>query len=175
SWNKCTFCELYKGEKFSLRPKEHVMEDIRAVRRCVEAIRKNELPGGDDWAYYSARNWVQNGMQSVFLQDANSMIVKPDVLVEILDFLRAQFPEIRRITSYARSHTISRIRDEDLKHIAEAGLNRIHIGMETGCDAVLKLVNKGTDKAAQILAGQRVKAAGIELSEYVMPGLGGME
>jgi hypothetical protein len=175
SWNKCTFCGLYKGEKFSLRPKEHVMEDIRAVKRCVEAIRANDFSGEKDWAYYSALGWMRNGMESVFLQDANSMIVKPDVMVELLTFLRRQFPEIRRITSYARSHTISRIGDEDLRRIAGAGLNRIHIGMETASDTVLELVRKGTDKARQILAGQRVRSAGIELSEYYMPGLGGME
>lgn len=175
SWNKCTFCGLYKGEKFSLRPKEHVMRDIRSVKLCVDAICDNSFSGEKDWAYFSALNWLKEGMKSVFLQDANSMIVKPDAMVELLTFLREQFPEIQRITSYARSRTISHISDENLKRIAEAGLNRIHIGMETASDTVLTLVKKGADKATHILAGQRIKAAGIELSEYYMPGLGGTE
>ncbi|NLT48792.1 MAG: radical SAM protein, partial [Clostridiales bacterium] len=68
-----------------------------------------------------------------------------------------------------------RISDEDMKRIADAGLNRIHIGMETGSDVILGLVKKGTTKAKQILAGQKVKAAGIQLSEYFIPGLGGNE
>ena len=57
--------------------------------------------------------------------------------------------------------------------MADAGLNRIHVGMESGSDKVLQLVHKGTDKATQILAGQKIKKAGIQLSEYYMPGLGG--
>ena len=52
-------------------------------------------------------------------------------------------------------------------------MNRIHIGMESGADAVLKKVKKGTDKATQVLAGQKIKRAGMELSEYYMPGIGG--
>ena len=175
SWNRCTFCGLYKGEEFSLRPTEHVLEDIRAVKRRVEAFGEGDYSGETDWAYYSALNWMKSGMASVFLQDANSLIVRPDALVEILTCLRRHFPQIRRITSYARSHTIVRISEADLTRIAQAGLNRIHIGMETGSDTLLKLVDKGTDKAQQILAGQKVKAAGIELSEYYMPGLGGVE
>ena len=45
--------------------------------------------------------------------------------------------------------------------------------MESGADAVLKLVRKGTTQRRHILAGRKVKAAGLELSEYYMPGLGG--
>jgi len=114
----------------------------------VEAIRGTDFSGEKDWAYYSALGWMRKGMESVFLQDANSMIIKPDVMVELLTFLRQQFPEIRRITSYARSHTISRISEEDLRRIAEVGLNRVHIGMETASDTVLKLVKKGTCQSA---------------------------
>jgi hypothetical protein len=126
-------------------------------------------------AYYSAAAWYRAGLESVFLQDANTMVVKPDDLVEILEYLRKLFPNVKRVTSYGRSHTIARISDEDLKRIAKAGLNRIHIGMETGSDRILKLVDKGVDKQTHIIAGQKVKAAGIELSEYYMPGLGGKE
>jgi radical SAM superfamily enzyme YgiQ (UPF0313 family) len=116
-----------------------------------------------------------NGKQSVFLQDANSMVIKPDDMVIILNALRENFPDIERITTYARSHTIARIKDEDLKRIADAGLNRIHIGMESACDKILDLVEKGVDKETHITAGKKVKKAGIELSEYFMPGLGGNE
>ena len=70
---------------------------------------------------------------------------------------------------------IARISDDDLSRFANAGLNRIHIGMESGSDAVLERVKKGTDKATQIKAGRKIKRAGMELSEYYMPGLGGKE
>lgn len=191
-WNKCKFCGLYKGTKFSIRPKEHVKKDIDLVRRWTDLFKaaehvdahtrmimindlKSELGEEQSWLYSSAVSWYQSGMKSIFLQDSNSLVIKPDDLIEIITHIKKQFPETERITSYARSETVVRISDEDLKRMADAGLNRIHIGMETASDTVLKLVDKGTTKANHILAGQKVKAAGIELSEYYMPGLGGNE
>ncbi len=114
-------------------------------------------------------------MESVFLQDANTMLVKPDDLVEILEYLRSLFPMVKRVTSYGRSHTIARISEDNLKRMTEAGLNRIHIGLETGSDRILSLIDKGVDKQTQITAGLKVKAVGIELSEYFILGLGGKE
>jgi radical SAM superfamily enzyme YgiQ (UPF0313 family) len=93
--------------------------------------------------------------------------------VEILIHLKKHFPWVERVTSYARSHTITRIKDHDLKAIRDAGLNRIHIGLESGSDEVLKMVKKGMTKETHIKAGLKVKKAGMELSEYIMPGLGG--
>lgn len=184
-WNRCTFCPVYKGEKFSLRPIEHVLKDIDTVQLYVELILKAKQSGptrygdfshkefDDQTALNAACHFVAGGMQSIFLQDGNSPIIKPEELIRILHHLKQAFPMVRRITSYARSHTIARISDEHLSLMAEAGLNRIHIGLESGSDKVLKMVRKGVDKATQIKAGQKVKLAGMELSEYVMPGLGG--
>ncbi|MFP4453479.1 MAG: radical SAM protein [Desulfobacterales bacterium] len=189
-WNKCKFCPVYKGTKFSLRPVEHVKKDIDAVHKHVAAIRDmsdsegrilredmDEYVAGisdsDKQAFYAALHWYAGGMESVFLQDANSMIIKPSEMIEILAHLRNRFPWVVRITTYARSRTVSRIKEQDMKAIAAAGLNRIHIGMESGSDEVLKMVCKGTSKQEHIKAGQKVVAAGIQLSEYVMPGLGG--
>ena len=188
-WNKCTFCGLYKGQRFSIRPVEHVLKDIETIHSYVTQIQDMiqrtgqthsvipdlyaRLNEQDKMACYSALTWVRGGTKSVFLQDANSLLMKPDDLVTILRHLRSYFPEIERITSYARSHTIARISDSDMARLAEAGLNRIHIGMESGSDQVLDFIKKGVDKETHILAGQKVKRAGIELSEYFMPGLGG--
>jgi len=189
-WNFCTFCGIYKGTKFSKRPVDHVLKDIDKVHAYVESIIENRevnfpvvqgtfsqlnksMGKYDLQALHAARNFVSNGMQSIFLQDGNSLIIKPEDMVRILEHIKELFPSVERITSYARSHTIARISDEDLSKIADAGLNRIHIGMESGSDAVLKIVKKGIDKKTQILAGQKVKRAGMELSEYYMPGLGG--
>lgn len=191
-WNRCKFCTIYKGTKFSIRSKEDVKADLDAVRRYIdyfeqmsgqpEQVReklnrdlKSRLDAEDQYALQSAAAWYSAGMESVFLQDANTMVVKPDDLVEILKYLRSLFPNVKRVTSYGRSQTIARISDGDMKRIAQAGLNRIHIGMETGSDRILKLVEKGVDKQTHIIAGKKVKAAGIELSEYYMPGLGGRE
>ncbi len=191
-WNRCTFCPVYKGEKFSLRPVEHVIRDIDAVWMHIEALRgmadqagnlsrsevekyASALPPGELAAFQAALHWYASGMTSVFLQDANSLVIKPENLVAILAHIRKRFPWVSRITSYARSHTVARISDDDLAAMARSGLNRIHIGMESGSDKVLAMVKKGATKALHIKAGKKVKKAGIELSEYVMPGLGGRE
>jgi hypothetical protein len=189
-WNRCTFCPVYKGLRFSIRPKDHVIKDIDSVFRSVEIIQQTAREKGkvplaqirkaagndphpDPRAFNAALNWVAGGMQSVFIQDANSLIIKPADLVEILIHLKMRFPWIDRVTSYARSHTIARISDGDLKAVKNAGLNRIHIGLESGSNNVLKMTQKGVTKETHIKAGLKVRKAGMELSEYVMPGLGG--
>ena len=191
-WNRCTFCPVYKGREFSLRPVEHVLEDINRVHRYVLAIRECAAQNGklfpadierlrstdgtgDRAALNAALHWAHSGMRSIFLQDANSLIIKPERLVVILRQLKNCFPWVDRITSYARSHTIARISDDNLRQFFETGLSRIHIGMESGSDKVLARVSKGVDKKTHILAGKKVKKAGIQLSEYIMPGLGGRE
>jgi radical SAM superfamily enzyme YgiQ (UPF0313 family) len=191
-WNKCTFCSVYKGEKFSLRPVDHVTRDIDSIHAAITRVRDRldkyselsrtelnleaELLFGDDrQVFYTALDWLVNGDGAVFLQDANSLIMKPDQLCTILEHLRHRFPWVTRITSYARSHTINRIGAGALEQLAAAGLNRIHIGMESGSDLVLAGINKGVTRQGHIDAGQAVKAAGIELSEYIMPGLGGRD
>ena len=189
-WNRCTFCPVYKDTRFSIRPKDHVIKDIDSVYRSVKIIQKTAREEGrvplaeirktdgngdnlDSRAFNAALNWVSGGMRSVFIQDANSLIIDPSDFVEILTHLKMRFPWIERITSYARSHTIARISDDNLKAIKDAGLNRIHIGLESGSDKVLKMTKKGVFKETHIKAGLKVKKAGMELSEYVMPGLGG--
>jgi hypothetical protein len=198
-WNRCTFCSLYKGTKFTLRPVDHVLRDIDTVRFYVDAIEAARKSGGpisqrellklssnssnspnsqnggegDLSALHAASNFVANGMESIFIQDGNSLVIKPEDIIRILLHLKETFPKIQRITSYARSQTIAKISDENLNRMASAGLNRIHVGLESGSDKVLGMVKKGTDKATQIIAGQKIKRAGIELSEYFMPGLGG--
>ena len=181
-WNHCTFCPVYKNSRFSIRPKDHVIKDIDSVYRSVEIIQKTADGEGkaaengdnlDPRAFNAALNWVSDGMRSVFIQDANSLIIKPSDLVDILTHLKMRFPWVERITSYARSHTIARISDDNLKALRNSGLNRIHIGLESGSDKVLIMTKKGVTKETHIRAGLKVKKAGMELSEYVMPGLGG--
>ena len=189
-WNRCTFCPVYKESRFSIRPVDHVKQDIDTVHRSLEIIQKmaddhgnlfrtklRETMGDyepvDPGGFNAALSWFSSGMASVFLQDANSLIINPSDLLEILLHLQKRFPWVERTTSYARSHTIARIKDGDLKKFKDAGLNRIHIGLESGSDRVLKMAKKGVTQATHIKAGLKVKKAGMELSEYIMPGLGG--
>ena len=82
---------------------------------------------------------------------------------------------MRRVTSYARVDALLRLSPDQLLGLREAGLDRIHTGYESGSDKVLQLIDKGYTKAQEIEGGQKVKAAGIELSVYYMPGVGGRE
>ncbi|MBF0193437.1 MAG: radical SAM protein [Magnetococcales bacterium] len=191
-WNQCKFCRLYEGETFSIRPTQHIIKDIDIINQHIQNIKNAmQAPDGngqqklltqqatmsisDKMAFHAALKWFRCGMNSIFLQDANTMVLKSQDLIEILEYIRRVFPQVNRITSYARSHTIARKSDEEMAKIAKAGLNRIHIGMESAANEVLDFINKRVDKNTHIVAGLKVKQAGIELSEYYMPGLGGEE
>lgn len=118
-------------------------------------------------------NWLVAGGKTVFLQDADTLIMKADQLAEIIRYLKEKFPTINRITSYARSKSVSRKTPGELVLLREAGLTRLHIGLETGDDELLEMIDKGVAAEEHIAAGKKTREAGIELSEYVMPGLGG--
>ncbi|MFH0769214.1 MAG: radical SAM protein [Chloroflexota bacterium] len=118
-------------------------------------------------------NWLCFGGKTVFLQDADTLIMHTNQLVEVIRYLKEAFPDIERITSYARSKSIVKKKPEELSQLRQAGLSRLHIGLETGDDELLSYVNKGVTSEEHILAGKKAIEAGFELSEYVMPGLGG--
>ncbi len=192
-WNKCKFCGVYKKRKFSRRSLSEILKDIDTVRAIIDDLYSLSWSlgcGGEitqevlnhvftspkyTEQYKHVALWVYNGEGNVFIQDANSLIMKTEDLVKALSYLKEKVPGIKRITSYARSSTLARKSLSELKEIKEAGLNRIHIGLESGSDKVLKMVNKGVTAKKHIEAGQKVVEAGMELSEYVMPGLGGRD
>ncbi len=118
-------------------------------------------------------NWLVSGSRTVFLQDADTLIMYTDQLAEAIRYLKEVFPAIERITSYARSKTIVKKKPEELARLRQAGLTRLHIGLETGDDELLRIIDKGVTAGEHILAGRKALEAGFELSEYVMPGLGG--
>jgi radical SAM superfamily enzyme YgiQ (UPF0313 family) len=184
-WNRCVFCPVYKGTKFSVRTVEEVKKDIDAIA-CIAAkltgrTDENANPISTD-EFYCAPEYIQQvswwlhcGMKSLFLQDADSLVIKTAHLIEILDYIRGKFPDIERITSYSRARTVSKKPLEELKALRNAGLDRIHIGMESGSADVLDMINKGITPQEQVIAGQKAIAAGFELSEYFMPGIGGIK
>ncbi|MEJ2739310.1 MAG: radical SAM protein [Dehalococcoidia bacterium] len=191
-WNRCIFCTVYKGKKFELRPVEDVIGDIEKAKKIADWIKGlawqagkpeqvREIAGAvyQQYAHIDAVRdvalWMFAGAKSVFLQDANSLIMKTPDLARIVSFLKQTFPDIDRITSYARSKTAAKKTVEELKTLNEAGLTRLHIGMESGSDKVLELIQKGVTAAEHIKGGKNVMESGIELSEYIIPGMGGRE
>jgi radical SAM superfamily enzyme YgiQ (UPF0313 family) len=120
-----------------------------------------------------ASEYGSSRISSVFLQDADSLLLSTDELVTILEYVREKFPGIDRVTSYARARTLKRKSVEDLRRLKEAGLTRIHAGLESGSEKVLQLIKKGLTQEEIITGGRHVMDAGLELSEYIMPGIGG--
>lgn len=178
-WNRCEFCSVFKGERFELRTIEEVKEDILAARSRMEDIQRWAEQTGyavSDVARYNGVLWLgDDGVKNAFLQDSDTLIMKTEPLVEIVSFLCETFPTLERVCSYARGKTISRKTPEELSRLRAAGISRLHIGLETGDDDLLAYVQKGATANEMVLAGRKAIEAGFELSEYIMPGLGGRE
>jgi len=189
-WNRCQFCPIYKGSKFELRSVEEIIKDIEAAKAISEGINEiawkmghgdkvtevaamllNQLQYGQ--CVHNVARWLATGGKSAFLQDSNTLIMRTPELTQVLSFLRKTFPSLNRVTTYGRSHTASRKSLAELKEIKDAGLDRVHIGLETGYDPLLVYIEKGCTAKNHIEGGKKIKEAGISLCEYVMPGLGG--
>jgi len=191
-WNRCTFCPIYKGQDFSRRSLPEIRRDIDAVANIIDDLHALATRSGSSGTvtgevvntvltspgygacYRHVAVWHYHGKGTVFLQDANSLVMRTPDLVAALRYLKEKVPGIQRITSYARSSTVARKTMEELKEIRNAGLDRIHIGLESGSDQVLEFVRKGSSAQQHIEAGRKVISAGMTLSEYIMPGLGGV-
>jgi hypothetical protein len=177
TWNRCTFCPVYKGAKSSPRPVEDVLADVDAMaeaaallRRCgTAAIPRGLVPQ----EAYQVALFLGDGARTCFLQDADPCAVKPEKLAAVIRRVRERFPTVERVTTYGRASTLARRAPADLALLGEAGLTRVHLGLESGADEVLMAVDKGCTSGDLIGAGTKVLQAGLELCFYLMPGLGG--
>lgn len=195
-WNHCAFCSMYKTEKFQLRTVEEITADIDAMAALAGDMQalsaRADVPGRitrdgvlallekvpeleTHSGFAMLVHWLMAGGKTAFIQDANSLIMKTPDLVAALTRLKAAFPSIARITTYARARTVAQKPAADLEAIRRAGLDRLHLGLETGDDDLLKAIKKGVTAEGQIKAGKKAVAAGFQVSEYWMPGLGGRE
>lgn len=197
-WSKCAFCYglPYERQPFQVRLLDEIRADVDTVELALMELRylSRELGfGGEISEAFAVRlfsldpslafnpwlrmvlDWAVAGCRTVFIQDADSPIMRTDRLAEALRHLRSRLPTVERVTSYARSKTLYRKSLEELKEIRSAGLTRLHVGLESGDDEVLRRVNKGVTAEEHVEAGLKAIEAGFELSEYVMPGLGGAD
>ncbi len=190
-WNKCAFCPVYKEHKFSRRSLQEIKQDIDNAAEMLADLRQLSRDTGSQGqvtrevlskilssAQYSDQYkqlafWIHQDTGSVFIQDANSMLMKTQELTAALEYLKTKIPECKRITMYARSSTVVRKSLQELQDIRHSGLDRLHVGLESGSDKVLELVRKGCTAEQHVHAGQKVIQSGMTLSEYIMPGLGG--
>lgn len=196
-WNQCGFCGMYKGKKFKLRSVGDIKADIDTIKVIDDAIVDTSHAlgfGGTindevvmamismnpelrlSEAYHMVLGWRASEDKTAFIQDADSMIMRADEFIEAGRYLRGTMQDIGRLTTYARSQTVYARRD-CLSDISP-WLERLHIGLETGDPELLRLIYKVRESLpddVQITAGKLAKAAGFEVSEYYMPGLGGRE
>jgi len=150
--NRCTFCMVYKnGPPFKIRPLPDIEQDMLAAR---------DLYGG---------------VRSLFFPAGNTIAMPTADLARICRFARKTFSQLEHITVYGSSQYIHRKGPAALALLQEAGLARIHVGLESGDDVTLSRIRKGSNSGCQIEAGRQVVAAGIELSLYVMLGIAGRE
>jgi len=148
-WNKCLFCTMYKTLKFKPRSVEEVKRDIDKAAE------------------------IYKGAKTVFVADSDSLAMKN--IDEIIQHIKLRFPDADRITSYARAKTLMKLGNERLKKIKEAGLTRVHVGLESGDKKTLEFMQKGATPEEMIAGGKAAKTAGLELSFYILIGAGGKD
>ena len=149
SHNRCTFCQMYKDVAFRVRKPEEVELQIRQAARQYPGLRR------------------------VFLADGNALVLSSNRLLEILAQLTMAFPKLTRVTCYGGPQDILTKTEEELRELKAAGMKIIYLGLESGSDPVLCLLEKGANAAEMTAAGQKVMASGIKLSLMMILGAGG--
>jgi len=148
--NRCSFCNMYRDRKFRIRPLIDIIADLELAK-----------------AKYGTT------VEKIFFSDGNTILMKTDDLLKLLHHCNKLFPNLKRVTMYGSAQYINlKTLDEFIK-LRSAGLSRIHCGMESGDNDVLKLMNKGFTMEEMYKAGTLIKKANIELSLYYIVGLGG--
>lgn len=148
--NTCDFCGTYLDKPFAVRPPEEVAEDVRG------------LPAA-----------AKERVQRVFLADGDALALSTRRLRDILDLLRAELPNLERVSSYANAKNLLAKEVDELRSLRERGLDLLYLGLESGDDQTLADIHKGMTVAEQIDGCRRAKAAGMQLSVTAILGLAG--
>ena len=149
SHNKCTFCNMFKEKQFKVRNPEEVLEDLAWAR-----------------SHYSR-------VERIFLCDGDALCLANHKLIRILDYIRENFPECGRVTTYGRATDALRKTDEELRELREHGMTMVYLGAESGSARVLEMVNKGETREQLIQGVKRLENAGIKTSVTLISGLAG--
>ena len=148
--NSTVFNRTIPEKKFRIRPTHEILEDIEI--------------GGRQYG---------KGVDKIFLLDSNAMIIKTPELLRIVKKCYETFPNLKQVACYACCEDILRKTDEELLELRKAGLNLVFVGLESGDQEVLNLINKGATVENQIEAVVKANKAGIQTSVTVILGLGG--
>jgi len=149
SFNKCSYCNMYRSKEYSERPWEEIKMEIDLAAK--------HMPNSN----------------RIFLADGDALNLSTERMLQILNYLREKFPNFERISCYAMPQNILKKSPEDLKKLYDAGLTMFYIGIESGSDIILKKVTKGATGQTIIKACQKAKDAGYTISCMIILGLGG--
>lgn len=151
--NLCTFCMVYKGGvKFKVRPVAKIKADLDEAAANYGSLAP-----------------------TLFFPAGNTIAMPAAALAEVCRYSYALFPRLQRITVYGSSQYIHRQGPDRLENLAQAGLGRIHVGVESGDDVILTRIRKGATSQDHIAAGQMARTAGIDINAYVILGIGGQD
>ncbi|MEE9377547.1 MAG: radical SAM protein [Candidatus Lokiarchaeia archaeon] len=153
SWNKCRFCGTYKGVYGVTQ--DYAIRSLEDVKKDIDKFAKNNYHGFP-----------------VFLAGGNPSSAPTDFLIEIIKYVRLKLKNVPRVSCYAKSLDILRKTDEELKALTNAGLDIVYMGLESGSNIILRIMKKGTNAESMIKAGKKILNAGINLSLYIILGLG---
>jgi coproporphyrinogen III oxidase-like Fe-S oxidoreductase len=149
SFNRCSFCSMYRTKTFAIRPLDQVHAEIRTVARAYPGTRR------------------------VFLADGDALAAPAEHLLTLLNALRTAFPRLERVSSYALPANLLKKSVEELTQLRESGLTLLYYGIETGSADLLKRITKGATPEAMVTGLSKAKQAGLRISATVILGLGG--
>jgi radical SAM superfamily enzyme YgiQ (UPF0313 family) len=152
SWNKCTYCDMYRDKTFRIRDLEETLQDVT-----------------------SAGAAYGNSVEKVFVADGDALIMPIEHWRPILETCHKSFPNLRQVSCYAMATNLLEKSVDDLSILRKSGLDLLYIGPESGDDAVLKRIAKGSTFDEHVEAARRAKAAGMKMSAIFLLGAGGKE
>ncbi|MBI5326113.1 MAG: radical SAM protein [Ignavibacteriae bacterium] len=149
SWNKCSFCEMYTTKNFTVRKEDDILNEIKYISNFDNDIRK------------------------IFLADGNALVLSTSRLIKILKQLNESFPHLRRVSAYALPKDLTAKSNEELIELCNSGLKLVYIGIESGDDELLHLINKGETYSTTVNGIIKAHNAGINTSVMFINGIGG--
>ena len=149
SFNRCSFCSMYRSKAFSVRPLAEVEREIHYIARMNPSVRR------------------------VFLADGDALACPTEHLVALLTLLKEAFVSLQRITSYALPSNLLRKSVDELRSLREHGLQMIYYGIESGSPEILKRITKGATPRSMVEGLGKAREAGLKVSATVILGLGG--
>jgi radical SAM superfamily enzyme YgiQ (UPF0313 family) len=156
SWNRCTFCGLYRDRAFRI----HTPESFRT--HC-EGVRD----------FFGAGLSLRRG---IFLADANALVIPQARLLALFEIAQHHFalPEgPRPVFSFVSAFDVARKSAGEWADLRALGLRRAYIGLETGDETLLRFLSKPGSVQDAVEAVTALRAGGVSVGVILMAGIGG--